>query len=60
MYAEVDRQVAQALKAFGALRRAVFLNKNLSLSREGHIMLASCLRCYTVQNAAVCCDTTDS
>ena len=31
---DVDRRVAQASKAFGALRKAVFLNKNLSLETK--------------------------
>ena len=46
---DVDRRIAQASKAFGALRKSVFLDKNLSL-RERCTMLVSCLCCYMVQN----------
>ena len=28
---EVDRRIAQAIKAFGALRKSVFLDKNLKV-----------------------------
>ena len=31
---DVERRVAQASKAFGALRKVVFLNKNLSLTMQ--------------------------
>ncbi len=34
MDVDVDRRVAQASKAFGALRKAVFLDKNLSLTTK--------------------------
>ena len=34
MDADVDKRVAQALKAFGALKKAVFLDKNLSLTTK--------------------------
>ena len=34
MDVDVDKRVAQASKAFGALRKAVFLDRNLSLSTK--------------------------
>ena len=34
LHAEVDRRIANASKAFGALRKAVFDDENLSLSTK--------------------------
>ena len=41
--AEVNRRVAQASKAFGALRKAVFLDKNLSMATKRRIYNACVL-----------------
>ena len=41
--AEVNRRVAQAIKAFGALRKAVFLDKNQSMTTKRRIYNACVL-----------------
>ena len=41
--AEVNRRVAQASKAFGALRKAVFLDKNLRMATKRRIYNARVL-----------------
>ena len=40
---DIDRRIAQASKAFGALRKAVFLDRNLSLSTKRRIYTACVL-----------------
>ena len=40
---DVDKQIAQASKAFGALRKAVFMDKNLSLSTKEKVYQACVL-----------------
>ena len=43
MDADVNRRVAQASRAFGALRKSVFLDKNLSLTTKQKIYNACAL-----------------
>ena len=40
---DIDRRIAQASKAFGALRKAMFLHRNLSLSTKRRIYTACVL-----------------
>ena len=40
---DVDRRIAHASRAFGALRKPVFLDKNLSLSIKGRVYTACVL-----------------
>ena len=47
-----DRRVAQALKAFGAIRKAVFLDKNIRLLANC-TMPVCCLSCYMVQSVGL-------
>ena len=47
---DVDRSVAHASQAFGALRKTVFLSKKLSLTRKG-----GCIRPVCSVHVAVWC-----
>ena len=51
MTVEVDERVAQASKAFGALRKAVFIDKHLKISTKRIICnVCVCLCCVVEQN----------
>ena len=41
MDVDVDKQLAQASKVFGALRKAVFMDRNLSLSLKRRLALTA-------------------
>ena len=43
MDVHVDRQIAQASKAFGTLRKSVFLDKNLSLCKGVQCLRSVCV-----------------
>ena len=46
MDAEVDRRIASASKAFGALRPAVFNDRNLNVNTKRQVYRHVCCQCY--------------